>query len=105
MMSNVIEIVNFKLAETTQAAEFVAANDALQQFLNNQTGVLYRSLAKQQSDNIYVDVVYFATMADAKRMQEAFYENEICQQFAKLIEKESVILEHYDVVSQTPCDA
>jgi hypothetical protein len=50
-------------------------------------------------------VVYFATMDDAKRVQEAFYENEICQQFAKLIEKESVILEHYDVLSQTCCDS
>ena len=105
MSTNVIEIVNFKLLETTQQDEFSAANDALQQFLNTQTGVLYRSLAKQQNDEIYVDVAYFATREDAKRVQEAFYENEVCQQFAKLIEKESVILEHYDIVSQTPCEA
>lgn len=104
-MSNVIEIVNFKLASTTTQEQFDNANAALQAFLNTQPGVLYRSLAKQTNADIYVDVVYFNTLEDAKRIQQAFYESDVCQQFAQLIEKDSVILEHYNVLSQTPCDA
>lgn len=101
MVNNVIEIVNFKLSENASIEEFNRANDQFQTYIGQQEGVLYRSLAKQANSNIYIDVVYFATMDDAKRVQEAFFASDICQQFAALIEKDSVIMEHYDVLSQT----
>ena len=66
--------------------------------------MLYRSLAKLADTHSYVDVVYFETKADAKRIGDAFMENPICQQFAQLIEKDTVRLERYNAVSQTPCE-
>lgn len=104
MSNNAIEIVQFKLQENADMAQFNAANHAFQTYIDQQPGVLYRSLAKQSDKDLYVDVVYFETMADAKRVGEAFMENEICQQFAQLIEKDSVILERYNALSQTPCE-
>ncbi len=104
MSNNAIEIVQFKLLENTVLAQFEAANSAFQSFIDQQPGVLYRSLAKQANTHCYVDVVYFETMADAKRIGDAFMENPICQQFAQLIEKDTVKLERYNAVSQTPCE-
>ncbi len=105
MTNNVIEIVNFKLADHVTECDFAAANIAFQSYIDSQSGVIYRSLAKQKEEKIYVDIVYFETMEDAERIQKEFFENEICQQFATLIDKQSVILEHYNVIAQTPCNA
>ena len=104
MSNNAIEIVQFKLQENAELAQFEAANTAFQSFIDQQPGVLYRSLAKLADTHSYVDVVYFETMDDAKRIGDAFMENPICQQFAQLIEKDTVTLERYNAVSQTPCE-
>ena len=104
MSNNAIEIVQFKLQGNADLVQFEAANAAFQSFIDQQSGVLYRSLAKQANKHSYVDVVYFETMADAKRIGDAFMENPICQQFTKLIDKDTVKLERYNAVSQTPCE-
>lgn len=103
MTSNVIEVVNFKLNTNAKLAQFHIANNPFQNFIDQQPGVLYRSLAKQPDTSDYIDVIYFATPADAKRVSDAFSENETCQQFAKLIDKQSVQLVKYEVLSQTAC--
>ncbi|WP_394193177.1 hypothetical protein [Pseudoalteromonas atlantica] len=103
MTTNVTEIVNFKLINNADLAQFHIANNALQDYLDNQPGVLYRSLAKQANTLQYVDLIYFATPADAKRVSDAFSNNQVCQQFAALIEKQSVQLAQYEVLSQTAC--
>ena len=104
MSNHAIEAVQFKLQESANLAQFEAANTEFQNFIDQQPGVLYRSLAKQVNTQSYVDVIYFATMADAKRMEDAFMKNPICQQFSQLIEKDTVVLERYNGVSQTSCE-
>jgi hypothetical protein len=103
MIKNVTEVVNFKLSDNADLAKFHIANNAFQQFIDNQPGVLYRSLAKTADTQQYIDLIYFATPADAKHVSDAFFSNEICQQFAALIEKQSVQLTQYEVLSQTAC--
>jgi hypothetical protein len=105
MTNNVIEIVNFKLASGISAQTLTEANNAFQVFIDQQPGVLYRSFAKQANSDLYIDVVYFASLEDAQRVEQAFHETPVCQQFASLIEKDSVILERYHTLSQTPCNA
>ncbi|KPH62890.1 hypothetical protein AMS58_11680 [Pseudoalteromonas porphyrae] len=103
MTTNVIEVITFKLNNDTDLAQFHIANNTFQNFIDKQPGVFYRSLAKQAETQQYIDVIYFATPADAKRVSDMFFENEQCQQFAALIEKQSVQLTHYEVLSQTAC--
>ena len=103
MSKNVTEVVNFKLSDDADIAQFHIANNAFQHYLDNQPGVLYRSLAKQANTQQYVDLIYFATLDDAKRVSDAFFENEICQKFTALIETQSVQLAQYEVLSQTAC--
>ncbi|BDF96185.1 MULTISPECIES: hypothetical protein [Pseudoalteromonas] len=103
MTTNVIEVVNFTLNTDADLAQFHIANNAFQNFIDQQPGVFYRSLAKQPDTPLYIDVIYFATPTDAKRISDAFSENAICQQFAALIAKQSVQLTHYEVLSQTAC--
>ncbi|OUL56497.1 hypothetical protein [Pseudoalteromonas ulvae] len=104
MSTNAIEIVQFTLKQSADLAQFEQANSAFQQFIDQQPGVLYRSLATHPDTAQYVDVVYFETMADAKRIGDAFMKHPICQQFLQLIEKDSVTLARYNAVSQTPCE-
>lgn len=65
MTSNVIEVVNFKLNTNAKLAQFHIANNAFQNFIDQQPSVPYRSLAKQPDPSDYIDVIYFATPADA----------------------------------------
>ncbi|MCQ8879603.1 MULTISPECIES: hypothetical protein [Pseudoalteromonas] len=103
MTTNVTEVVTFKLSHKADLMQFHIANNAFQNFIDQQPGVLYRSLAKQADTQQYVDLIYFATPADAKRVSDVFTENLICQQFTALIEKQSVQLAQYEVLSQTAC--
>lgn len=104
MTNNVIEIVNFKLANGVTEQTLSEVNDAFQQFIDQQPGVLYRSFAKQANSDLYIDVVYFESLEAALRVEQAFYETPVCQQFANVIEKDSMILERYHTLSQTPCN-
>ena len=102
-MSNVVEIVNFKLANGTTDQDFIVSNEQMDRFLKEQKGLLYRSLC-HKDDGSYVDIVYWQDMALAKKAQQAFYSSPLCQVFAQSIAKESVQLEHVKVIASQGCD-
>ena len=103
MTSNVIEVVNFKLNTDTNLAQFHIANSDFQRYIDNQPGVLYRSLAKQADTQQYSSIIYFATVADAQKLRDTFFDSAICQQYTSLIAKESIKLDSFEVLSQTAC--
>ena len=103
MTTNLIEVVNFKLKTDTNLAQFHIANNDFQRYIDNQSGVLYRSLAKQADTQQYTSIIYFATVADAQKLRDTFFDNAICQQYTSLIAKESIKLERFEVLSQTAC--
>ena len=103
-MTQVVEIVNFKLDQGYTKADFLSANDKMDEFLKQQTGVLYRSLCEKENGS-FVDIVYWQDMTAAKNGQQAFYQSPLCQQFAQYIAKESVQLEHVEVIAAFGCDA
>jgi len=102
-MSNVVEIVNFKLANGTTHQDFIASNEQMESFLKEQEGLLYRTLCEKE-DASYVDIVYWQDMALAKKAQQAFYSSPLCQMFAQNIDKESVQLEHVKVIASQGCE-
>lgn len=102
-MSNVVEIVNFKLASGVTSQDFLSSNEQMALFLKEQEGMLYRSLCEKE-DGSYIDIVYWDNMALAKQAQQAFYSSPLCQRFAQYIDKETVKLDHIKVVSSQGCD-
>ena len=103
MSNHIIEVVKFELADGVTEQDIMAANEGLESFLNDQPGLLYRSFAKQQNSEIYIDIVYWDTLNDATRVQQAFYDSPQCQQFIKLIDQNSVALTHNRIIAQTGC--
>ncbi|MBE0370768.1 hypothetical protein [Pseudoalteromonas aurantia] len=103
MTTNIIEVVKFELASGVTEQDFMLANEEFETFLNAQPGLLYRSLAKQQNSSVYIDVVYWNTLNDATRVQQAFYDSPHCKKFMQLINEDSVELTHNRVIAQTAC--
>lgn len=88
MTTNLIEVVNFKLNTNAKLAQFHIANNAFQNFIDQQSGVLYRSLAKHLDTQQYSSIIYFATTADAEKLRDIFFSSTICQQYTSLIKNE-----------------
>ncbi|GLX78314.1 hypothetical protein tinsulaeT_16540 [Thalassotalea insulae] len=102
-MTNVVEIVNFTLAKGYTKDDFLAANQPMDEFLREQKGMLYRSLC-EKADGRFIDIVYWQDMAAAQQGQQAFRQSPQCQQMVQCIEKESVQLEHVNVLASFGCD-
>jgi len=67
--------------------------------------MLYRSLCKSNSTATYTDIVYWESLEQAQLAQQAFFASEFCVEFAKCIEKDSVILDHLDILAQSQCES
>ncbi|MCG7534291.1 hypothetical protein [Pseudoalteromonas sp. OOF1S-7] len=103
MSTNIVEIATFKLASGVTEADFLEQNAQFMAFVNAQPGSLYRSVSKHADTGVYTDIVYWTTLEDAKRVQAAFEHEQVCQQFAALIDKDSLSLTLTEVVAQSPC--
>jgi len=104
-MAQAVEIVHFKLNENVTDADFLKSNNEFEKFLNEQPGMLYRSLCKSKSTATYTDIVYWESLEQAQLAQQAFYDSSFCQTFIECIEKDSVILDHLDILAQSQCDS
>ena len=69
-MSRVIEVVNFKI--TTKTTAFLKANESMAQFLEEQEGMIDRSLCLNEETNTWVDIVHWQNMGLALAAQDAF---------------------------------
>ncbi|KDM92469.1 hypothetical protein [Photobacterium galatheae] len=100
---NVVEIVQFKLTSGVSESDLMVANEAFQAWVQQQPGLLYRSLAKDSESLIYTDIIYWESMAHAKAVSDAFPSTEVCQQLTQLIDRSSVGITHHTIVSQSAC--
>lgn len=98
-MNTSIELVTFKLAEGVQPEQLVATNDAMQAFLTQQPGFIYRSLS-QDEDGQWFDIVYWIDEASAKTGGEAFMRSAACASLMPLIDGPSVKMRHMDALSE-----
>jgi hypothetical protein len=104
-MSQVVELVHFKLNDGVSDESFLQSNAKFETFINAQQGMLYRSLCKSESSETFIDIVYWQSMDDAKNAQNAFFESDHCKAFMEDINKESVSLEHVNVLAQSQCES
>jgi len=100
-MSKVIEIVNFKIKKQYDRPAFLKANQSMAQFLEEQPGMLTRSLCLNEETNAWVDIVYWQNMALALAAQEAFMQSPLCVDFGDQIDKQSVTIQHIKIMSES----
>lgn len=99
-MSNVIEIVEFKLnSGVTKSAAINAAQKTVE-FVKEQDGFLKRTLS-QNSDGIWVDVVEWKDMVSAQAAGARFMEDARNAEFGEMIDGTTVRMLHLD--SQISC--
>ena len=70
-MDTTVETVTFKLAGGATRKDFLAANEAMIDWVLRQPGFQYRSLSEKE-DGSWIDIVYWATRDEALAAGEAF---------------------------------
>lgn len=71
MTTTVIEMVQYRLKETTTLEQLRATHEGVQNFLLAQDGFYYRSLSLGEND-MWFDIAYWQDMDAAKNAQKAF---------------------------------
>ncbi|MCL2821730.1 MAG: hypothetical protein FWD86_00835 [Firmicutes bacterium] len=95
-MSNVIELVKFKLKAGVTTADFLAASDNFQKaFLQKCKGYISRKLSL--NDDIWLDIVVWETMDDAQMAMTAAYESPLFADFGSLLNETDCDAGHYIV--------
>ncbi|GGB99089.1 hypothetical protein GCM10011352_26570 [Marinobacterium zhoushanense] len=92
-MSKCIETVTFKLNAGSDLSAFIDANGKVNAWAREQPGFLTRDLS-QLEDDTWLDVVYWATMSDAKRAGETFMSALGDSAFMSMIDPASVKMSH-----------
>ena len=100
-MSNVIELVLFKLKEGVSEEQFLKASDEVNtSFLSLQKGYINRKLAK--NEDAWMDIVLWETMDDAMNAAKLVInftdDNSTAKLFFESIEQSSCEIKHLNVV-------
>lgn len=98
-MNSTIETVSFNLIPGTTKDAFLAASEAVSAWVERQPGFQYRSLS-QKDDGSWIDIVYWASRADAEAANASFKQELGTSDFVKLIDNRTVIMEHSEAVVQ-----
>ena len=92
-MSETLEKVSFRTKPGVAEADLLKASETLNGWVARQKGFQYRTLVKTD-DGAYVDLVYWATEADARAAQDAFMGAPQAQPLMELIDDSSVKMAH-----------
>ncbi len=92
----ILELVTFKLAEGISEQAFLAENEHLNQWVKKQPGFEYRALA-QAEDGSWTDTVFWQDMEKAAAAQQSFGEEPSLQGMMKVIDMESVKVDHQQI--------
>lgn len=84
-MNKVMELVSFRLKAGVSANDLLATNDALQVFLQQQDGFLYRSLSCDKK-GYWFDIAYWRDRRSAEVGGEKFRNSDIGQTLCALID-------------------
>lgn len=95
-----LEIVRFQLNNEVEAQAFIDASKAVNTFLKDQAGFLYRSLC--QDGDQWLDVVYWANKTDADNAAKKLCQTPEVGAFMGMIEEASVTME-YASIHQSTC--
>lgn len=93
MQTETVEIVLFELAAGVSDAEFLAAAQALEPWLEAVGGFQRRELSRD-AEGHWVDIVYWDSLAQAQQAAAQIMESEVGQQFGSKIAGESIQMFH-----------
>jgi len=91
-MSDTIELVRFRLKNDKTAADWLMANEKINDWIKKQPGFRFRSLS-ETDDGEWIDMVYWESLEAAKASGAKFGE-EIGPACEPLIDMTSVIVSH-----------
>lgn len=103
-METSIEYVEFKLAEGATEAEMLRGFEGTNEWLKQQPGFFYRSIAEDKQRDLWVDVVYWASKEAAEQAGKLFMESPDCKAFMQTIDVQSVQMNHYAVKGELMSD-
>ncbi len=98
-----LEIVRFQLNNKIEGQALIDASKAVNTFLNDHAGFLYRSLC-QDSDQ-WLDVVYWANKTDADNAAKTRCHTAEMGAFMGMIEKASVTMAYRSIHQSTRMEA
>lgn len=89
-MSDTIELVRFRLQQGKTSADWLKANEKINEFMKAQPGFRFRSLSETE-DGEWLDLVYWENLAAAEAAGKKF-ESEIMPTCAPLVAPDSVTI-------------
>jgi len=98
-MTDTLETVTFKLANGIADEALLAANVAMTEWISCQAGFRYRSLS-QFDDGSWIDVVYWASKAEADAADVKFKAEMLSSDFAMMLDVSTVKIRHSTIQAQ-----
>ncbi len=95
-MSNVVEIVSFKLIEGANAEKFVNSAEPINAWVQRQKGYQSRSLSVDK-DGVWTDIVFWDSIETAEIASQKFMESNGDTEFMKMIDPSTLKMGHSDV--------
>lgn len=102
-MQSLIELVSFKLVADADEKEFESMQIGMNEWVKQQPGFYYRTLVKD-TDGSFIDIVHWASEADAKAAAEKFMQSPDTTKMLSLIDEESVNMRHMPSFSEIGSD-
>ncbi len=90
----VLELVVFALREGVSRDEFVDANDGVSAWVSEQPGFVSRELSHDTRANRWIDVLWWATLDDARAAAERAMTSESCAPMFALVDADSILVLH-----------
>ena len=95
-MSNVVELVSFKLKEGSSVADFLVASDKFNEdFVSKQKGYISRKLLNY--GEVWSDLVIWETMEYAQNAAKAIHESPAAGVYLPFLDANSIEMHHHSV--------
>ena len=105
MTTTVVEMVTYRVKSETNLSHLSESHVAVNQFISQQPGFLYRSVSKDVND-LWHDIVYWQDMDSAKAAGEAFMASKEGQYLCSLVDMDSCHMKHMQVEAEAMiCEA
>ena len=99
MNQSIVELVQFKLKSGVSEKQLEATHESINAFLQKQPGFIYRSLS-QDSDNQWIDIVYWESLETAKAASDALMQDPDGQAMVALCDMDSVSMKHLPAITE-----
>lgn len=104
MQNSTIEMVTFKPKAGITAQQLIDTGPAMEAFLREQPGFIYRSLSTDD-DGLWHDIIYWQTQENATAAGEQFMNHSAGQALMALIEMSSTKMRHMQAKCEVLVDS